>query len=162
MARCRVSAVPILWLHDTTAGDGKSGIGWELLTGTSRDGVKTAYVDLEYVGAFAPTPVDDPGNHRLKIGLLAAMWPAYQSAGVRCLVAFTSTGVADVADILRESIPDSVVTTCRADNAETAKTQPDAVADVSVDTTGLEFDEVAETVRAAARNWPLGDLERSA
>jgi hypothetical protein len=156
-----VSAVPILWLHDATAGDGKSGIGWELLAGTSRDGVKTAYVDLEYVGAFAPTPVDDPGNHRLKIGLLAAMWPAYRSDDVRCLVAFTSTGVADVADILHESIPDSVVTTCRADDAETAKTPPDAVADVSVDVTGLDFDEVAERVRAAARNWPFGDLERS-
>jgi hypothetical protein len=156
-----VSAVPILWLHDATAGDGKSGIGWELLAGTSRDGVKTAYVDLEYVGAFAPTPADDPGNHRLKIGLLAAMWPAYQSEGVRCLVAFTSTGVADVADILRESIPDAVVTTCRADDAETAKTQPDAVPDVSVDTTGLGVDEVAEAVRAAAGNWPFGDLERS-
>ena len=156
-----MSAVPILWLHDVTAGEGKSGIGWELFTGTSRDGIKTAYVDLEYVGAFAPTPVDDPGNHRLKIGLLAGMWPAYQFEGVRCLVAFTSTGVADVADILRESIPDSVVTTCRADDAETAKTQPDALADVSVDTTGLDFDEVARTVRAAARNWPFGDLERS-
>ena len=157
-----MSAVPILRLHDVTAGDGKSGIGWELLIGKFRDGIKTAYVDLEYVGAFAPTPVDDPGNHRLKIGLLAAMWPAYQSEGVRCLVAFTSTGVADVSDILRESIPDSVVTTCRADDAETAKSQPDAVADVSVDTTGLDFDEVAKTVRAAARNWPFGDLERSA
>jgi hypothetical protein len=157
-----VSAVPILWLHDATAGDGKSGIGWELLAGTSRDGIKTAYVDLEYVGAFAPTPVDDPGNHRLKIWLLAAMWPAYQSEGVRCLVAFTSTGVADVADILRETIPDSVVTTCRADHAETPRTQPEAVADVSVDTTGLDFDEAAEQIRAAARNWPFGDLERSA
>ena len=157
-----MSAVPILWLYDATAGDGKSGIGWELLAGTSRDGIKTAYVDLEYVGAFASTPVDDPGNHRLKIGLHAAMWPAYQSEGVRCLVAFTSTGVADVSDILRESIPDSVVTTCRADDAETAKSQPDAAADVSVDITGLDVDEVAETVRAAARNWPFGDLERSA
>ncbi|MDX6231174.1 MAG: hypothetical protein QOH68_122 [Nocardioidaceae bacterium] len=157
-----MSAVPILWLHDATAGDGKSGIGWELLAGTSGDGIKTAYVDLEYVGVFAPTPVNDPGNHRLKIGLLAAMWPAYQSEGVRCLVAFTSTGVADVADILRESIPDSVVTTCRADDAETAKTEPDAMADVSVDITGLDLVEVAETIRAAARNWPFGDLERSA
>jgi hypothetical protein len=157
-----VSAVPILWLHDATAGDGKSGIGWELFAGTSRDGIKTAYVDLEYVGAFAPIPVDDPGNHRLKMGLLAATWPAYQSEGVRCVVAFTSTGVADVADILRESIPDSVVTTCRADDAETAKTQPDAVADVSVDATGLDFDEAAEIVRATARNWPFGDLEGSA
>ncbi|MDQ1600792.1 MAG: hypothetical protein QOD68_2266 [Actinomycetota bacterium] len=157
-----MSAVPILWLHDATAGDGKSGIGWELLVGTSRDGIKTAYVDLEYVGAFAPTPVGDPGNHRLKIGMLAAMWPAYQSTGVRCIVAFTSTGVADVADILRESIPDAVVTTCRADDAETVKTQPDAVPDVAVDTTGLGVDEVAEAVRAAARNWPFGDLEGSA
>jgi hypothetical protein len=156
-----VSAVPILWLHDATAGDGKSGIGWELLALTSRDGVKTAYVDLEYVGAFAPTPVDDPGNHRLKIGLLAAMWPAYQSEGVRCLVAFTSTGVADVAHILRESIPESVVTTCRVDDAETAKAQPDAVADVSVDRAGLDVAGVAEQVRAAARNWPFGDLARS-
>jgi hypothetical protein len=154
-----VSAVPILWLH---VGDGKSGIGWELLAGTSRDGVKTAYVDLEYVGAFAPTPVDDPGNHRLKMGLLAALWPAYRSEGVRCIVAFTSTGVAEVADTLRESIPDAVVTTCRADDAETAKTQPDASADVSVDTTGLDLDEAAETIRAAARNWPFGDLEQSA
>ena len=134
----------------------------ELFAGTSRDGIKTAYVDLEYVGAFAPTPMDDPGNHRLKIRLLTAMWPAYESDGVRCLVAFTSTGVADVVDTLRESIPDSVVTTCRADDAESARTPPDAVADVSVDTTGLTVDQVAETVRAAARNWPLGDLERSA
>ena len=156
-----MSSVPILWLHDATAGDGKSGIGWELLAGTSRDGIKTAYADLEFVGAFAPAPVDDPGNHRLKIGLLAAMWPAYQSDGVRCLVAFTSTGVADVADILCESIPDSVVTTCRADDAETARKPPGVVADVSVDTAGLDFAEVAQTIRAAARSWPIGDLERS-
>jgi hypothetical protein len=155
-----MSAVPILWLHDVTAGDGKSGIGWELFAGTSGDGVKTAYVDLEYVAMFAPPPADDPGNHHLKIRLLAALWPAYQADDVRCLVAFTSTGVADVAASLHESIPGSVVTTCRTQEAAgTTSTQRDGAADVSVDTTKLDFDEVAATIRAAARNWPFGDLE---
>ena len=155
-----MSAVPILWLHDPTVGDGKSGIGWELFAQTVENGVKTAYIDLEYVGAFAPAPHDDPGNHRLKLRLLAALWPAYQADGVGCLVVFTATGVVQVGAALRDAIPSAVVTTCRTDDAGTAEAVPrDAEADVHIIATGREDDEVAARIRTAAGNWPFRDLE---
>lgn len=154
-----MSTVPILWLHDPTAGDGKSWAGWELLMQTSQAGAKTAYVDLEYLGVLEPAPEDDPGNHQLKIKLLAAQWPAYQADGVQCLVAFTSTGVAGVTDALGDAIPGAAVTTCRTDNADTMNDLPgDAAADLHFDITGVDGDKVAEKIRAAAGNWPFRDL----
>jgi hypothetical protein len=156
-----VNPVPILWLHDVTTGTGKSGIGWELLVGTSGDGIKTAYVDLEYVSAFAPARAGDPGNHRLKLDVLAALWPAYRSDGVRCLVAFSASGVVEVAETLRETIPESVVTTCRTHDSHAALAESDASADVTVDVNGRDLADVAAIIRAAARDWPFGDLEGS-
>jgi hypothetical protein len=65
--------VPVLLLCGPTA-VGKSTVGYEIFTRV-RTGIKAAYVDLAQIGFCRPTPVDDPGSHRLKAANLAAMWP---------------------------------------------------------------------------------------
>lgn len=155
-----MTTIPILWLSDPTAGAGKSGVAWELFMQTCRGGVKTALVDLEYLGMFAPSPEGDSHNGRLKVQLFASMWPQFNADGVRCLIAFTTSGVGGVGQSLHHAIPGSVVTTCLTHDANTPPTDDDAEVDLLVDATDREHTVIAEEIRASAGNWPFPDLEQ--
>lgn len=155
-----MTAIPVLWLNDPTAGDGKSGIAWELLMQTCRAGIKTALVDLEYLGMLAPSPEDDPQNGRLKVRLFAAMWPQFEADGVQCLIAFTASGSGGGVEDLQHTIPRSVVTTCLTRDATTPPSDHADAVDLLVDATDREHAVTAEAIRAAAGSWPLRDLER--
>jgi hypothetical protein len=50
-------------------------------------GLTAGYVDLDQIGFISPARPDDPGNHRLKAGNLAAIWRNYHAAGATHLIA---------------------------------------------------------------------------
>ncbi|HYK34102.1 MAG TPA: hypothetical protein VEV63_19165, partial [Streptosporangiaceae bacterium] len=69
------------------AGVGKSTIGFELYLRYRRDGLTVGYIDLDQIGFVRPGSGADPGRHRLKAGILAAMWRTYRAAGATHLIA---------------------------------------------------------------------------
>ena len=95
------------------AGVGKSTVGFEVYVRTVRDGHTSGYVDLDQIGFMRPGSANDPGNHRLKAGNLAAMWRTYHAAGATHLVA---TGPVDGKAALQtyvRALPAASVTVCR-------------------------------------------------
>jgi adenylylsulfate kinase-like enzyme len=75
---------PILWLCGVT-GAGKSTVGFQVYLRARRAGLTAAYIDLDQLGFCRPARADDPGNHRMKAGNLAALWQTYRAAGAQCL-----------------------------------------------------------------------------
>jgi len=145
--------VPVLWLHDPTAGEGKSGIGWQLFTRSVEAGTPTAYIDLEFTGTLAPAAADQ-GRFRAKV--LAALWPGYRDAGARAMVVFSALDVPDAATRCAEALPGAVVTVCRTDGIIGTD------ADVSMDAGGPaeeqdddRVDEIVDVFLAAAKSWPV-------
>jgi adenylylsulfate kinase-like enzyme len=102
---------PVLWLHGAPA-VGKSTIGWQLFMEALGKGT-AAFVDLAQLGFLSPTPVDDPGVHRLKAANLAALWDTYRAAGARSLV--VTGGLSSTGDLARyrTALPHVELRLCR-------------------------------------------------
>src|SRR5262249_47124825 len=94
-------------------GVGKSTAGFQLYLRYLHDGLTVGYVDLDQIGFVRPGAKNDPGNHRLKAGNLAAMWRTYHAAGARHLIA---TGPVESQAVLQtyiRALPAASVTACR-------------------------------------------------
>ncbi len=76
------SGPPVLWLCGVT-GVGKSTVG-RLVSEKIPGGA--GLVELDQIGFYRPSPVDDPRNHRIKAANLRALWQAYGDMGVARLV----------------------------------------------------------------------------
>jgi hypothetical protein len=72
-----------------------------LFSGVYRSGIKAGYLDFDQVGLCYPPPDDAPNNHRVKAQNLGAVWPTYQVAGTRCLIAAGSAGTRETIRIVR-------------------------------------------------------------
>ena len=164
--------IPVLWLCGPS-GVGKSTVGWELSTQLNAAGISTAYLDLDQIGLCYPAPAEDPDNHRIKVRNLAAMWPAYRSAGAECLVLSGGVVTPELVRSYAEPLRGTELTLCRlrvghdalrariehrgwlTHLADESVAEADALdrsdfADLTVDTDGLPVAEVARRVRAAA------------
>jgi hypothetical protein len=103
---------PILWLCGAT-GVGKSTIGFQIFQQVMRAGVAAAYVDLEQVGFLRPAPADDPGNHRVKVRNLSAIWQTFRASGARCLIVVGSVDDHDAVQTYSDSLPEGTLTMVR-------------------------------------------------
>ena len=104
--------VPFLWLCGPP-GVGKSSVGYAIFQLVYRSGVKVAYVDLDQVGLCYPSPADDPHNHRVKAQNLGVVWPTYQAAGARCLIAVGAVPSREIVMTYAGKVPDADLTLCR-------------------------------------------------
>lgn len=107
-----MAPTPVLWVCGPPC-VGKSVVGWELFSRLTGAGVKAAYVDLAQIGFFRPAPEDDPDNHRIRARNLAAMWPTFRGAGVRCLVMAGGVEQRDVVASYALALPGTALTMCR-------------------------------------------------
>ncbi|MEU1394093.1 MULTISPECIES: hypothetical protein [unclassified Nonomuraea] len=102
--------LPLLWLTGPT-GAGKSSAGWEIFDRLGRSGVKAAFLDADQIGLCHPAP--EGGPHRLRARNLAALWPGFRRAGMRCLVL---AGFVDTPEEVGEYtalLPGAAFTVCR-------------------------------------------------
>jgi DNA polymerase III delta prime subunit len=104
--------VPVLVISGPP-GVGKTTIGWEVFDQLVAGGRYPALVDLDLLGACWPVPDDDPYNERLKAGNLAAMWPNFLTAGVRCLIAAGLIEGRPELQAYGRAIPGAVLSVCR-------------------------------------------------
>jgi hypothetical protein len=102
----------ILWLCGVTA-VGKSAVGWHLYQQVSRAGFRAAFVDLEQIGFRRPVPDEDPGNHRLKAGNLAAIWQTYHAGGAQCMIVVGAVDRRDAVRLYATALPAATITLCR-------------------------------------------------
>ncbi|MFI7415897.1 hypothetical protein [Nonomuraea sp. NPDC049684] len=166
--------LPLLWLTGPT-GAGKSSAGWEIFNRLGRSGVKTAFLDADQIGLCHPAP--EGGPHRLRARNLAALWPGFRRAGMRCLVL---AGFVDTPEEVGEYtalLPGAAFTVCRlrVPHAELRERflgrgwRPDLVedavaeaveqdrsryADLCVDTGGRTVAETAHLVLDRLDGWP--------
>ncbi len=103
---------PVLWLCGPPC-VGKSTVGYAIFAQITAAGTKAAYVDLAQIGFCRPVPEDDPHNHRIKTRNLGAMWPTFQSAGVRCLVLCGGVAHRDDVDRYADVLPGTAPTLVR-------------------------------------------------
>lgn len=94
----------VLWLCGAT-GVGKSSVGWRILMDSVHAGVPTGYVDLEQVGFLRPAPADDPDNHRIKAGNLAALWRTFHASGARRLIVVGQVDDPAAVRVYRDVLP---------------------------------------------------------
>lgn len=159
-------------------GVGKTAVSWRIFTDLGKDR-SVAYVDVDQLGICYPEPADDPGRHRLKARNLGALAASVAQVGVTCLVV---SGVVDpIHGPHREEIGDIDLTFARLRAAPEVLRQRlttrdghepeqfDAVqryadeldvsqfADLTVDTTALALDEVADLLRHQAGGWLSGE-----
>jgi hypothetical protein len=99
-----MAVITVVWLCGPTA-VGKSTVGFEIYQRSNRSGVHTAFVDLDQIGFHHPVPANDPGNHRLKAANLAAIWPAFSTAGARRLVIVGPVNSPDAIAAYRAALP---------------------------------------------------------
>lgn len=175
------NALPVLWLYGPS-GVGKSTTAWELCTRMWRDGVRTAYVDIDQLGMhydpptpenWAPEPADDPLRHRLKTLNLDAVAANARDAGAACLVV---SGVVDSEHGIDRSLLPNVELTAirlraepaelrrrlairarpgeRIDNVMREATQLDRLPGTWIDTTGLTVDDVLQQISKRLEDWP--------
>ena len=175
------SVLPVLWLYGPS-GVGKSTAAWVLWTRLWRDGVRAAHVDIDQVSMcygpptpdrWAPEPAHDPGRHRLQTLNLDAVAANARDAGAACLVV---SGVVDPEHgIDRGLLPNVALTPIRlrADVDELRRRlgvrgRPDEPLDeilrdavaldrlsgASIDTTGLDVNEVVERISKHIEGWP--------
>jgi broad-specificity NMP kinase len=104
---------PILWLCGPT-GVGKSTAGFNLfLRHVLGKQIPGAFVDLDQIGFYRPTPSDARVDQKMTAGILAAMWRTFRAAGAQCL---TIVGPADSATAIAayaQALPASTITVCR-------------------------------------------------
>jgi hypothetical protein len=173
--------IPFLLLSGPP-GVGKTTVSWEIFDQLVDEGYQAALADLDLLGAAWPAPPDDPYNERLRGANLQAVWQNFHVAGARCLIAAGVVESRADLDRYRKAIPQARTTLCRlhASGPElTARivhrgrergeeitkltkralylaqelAQSD-IADVVVDTTGVEIPDVARQIRARAGGWP--------
>ncbi|YCK39249.1 hypothetical protein ACNF49_35915 [Actinomadura sp. ATCC 39365] len=166
--------LPLLWLTGPT-GAGKSSAGWEIFARLGRSGVRAAFLDADQIGLCHPAP--EGGTHRLRARNLAALWPGFRRAGMRCLVL---AGFVDTPEEVGEYtalLPGAAFTVCRlrVPHAELRERflgrgwRPDLVedavaeavaqdrsryADLCVDTGGRTVAETARLVLDRLGGWP--------
>ncbi|MEV3981017.1 hypothetical protein [Nonomuraea sp. NPDC049758] len=166
--------LPLLWLTGPT-GAGKSSAGWEIFDHLGRSGVKAVFLDADQIALCHPAP--EGGTHRLRARNLAALWPGFRRAGMRCLVL---AGFVDTPEEVGEYtalLPGAAFTVCRlrVPHAELRKRflgrgwRPDLVeaavaeaveqdrsryADLCVDTGGRTVAETARLVLDRLGGWP--------
>ncbi|MER6506539.1 hypothetical protein ABT158_06960 [Nonomuraea sp. NPDC001636] len=166
--------LPLLWLTGPT-GAGKSSAGWEIFDRLGRSGVKTAFLDADQIALCHPAP--EGGTHRLRARNLAALWPGFRSAGMRCLVL---AGFVDTPEEVGEYtalLPGAAFTVCRlrvphaelrerflgrgwrpdlveAAVAEAVEQDRSRYADLCVDTGGRTVAETARLVLDRLGGWP--------
>jgi hypothetical protein len=102
----------ILWLCGATA-VGKSTVGWAIYEQVRRAGRRASFVDLDQIGFHRPLSADDPGNHRLKAGNLAAIWRTYRDSGSECLVVVGPVEDREAVLIYTTALPAARITLCR-------------------------------------------------
>jgi len=95
------------------SGAGKSSVGFEIFDRLRSQGVVTARVDFDEIGACHPARVEDPENHLLKARNLAVMWRNFEAVGARCIVASGGIERGENVAIYRGAIPGAVFTLCR-------------------------------------------------
>lgn len=94
-------------------GVGKSSVGWQVFSEVMQSGVTCAYIDLDQVSWFRPSPEDDPDNHRVRIGNLARLWSVYERAGAQCLVATGDVRHRGVMDAYAAAVPSLAMDVCQ-------------------------------------------------
>ncbi|MFF4190341.1 hypothetical protein [Nonomuraea sp. NPDC001831] len=166
--------LPLLWLTGPT-GAGKSSAGWEIFDRLGRSGVKAAFLDTDQIALCHPAP--EGGTHRLRARNLAALWPGFRRAGMRCLVL---AGFVDTPEEVGEYtalLPGAAFTVCRlrvphaelrerflgrgwrpdlveAAVAEAVEQDRSRYADLCVDTGGRTVAETARLVLDRLGGWP--------
>ncbi|MEV4367003.1 hypothetical protein AB0J71_08040 [Nonomuraea sp. NPDC049637] len=166
--------LPLLWLTGPT-GAGKSSAGWEIFDRLGRNGVKAAFLDTDQIALCHPAP--EGGTHRLRARNLAALWPGFRRAGMRCLVL---AGFVDTPEEVGEYtalLPGAAFTVCRlrvphaelrerflgrgwrpdlveAAVAEAVEQDRSRYADLCVDTGGRTVAETARLVLDRLGGWP--------
>jgi len=167
---------PVLWINGPVA-IGKSTVAFEIFRQLSDAGIKTAFIDLDQVNLCYPAPEDDPLNYAVRAAGLAAVWPTFREAGVRCVVI---SGIAETIAIVqahtsllsdaRFSIvrlrvaPDELTRrfigrggdASGADEAVRVAEEMDrdVAGELRVDTDGLTPIQTADLVRTTAGGWP--------
>ena len=106
------AGVPFLWLCGPP-GVGKSAVGYEIFMQVCRSGIKVGFLDFDQVGLCYPAPAGDPVNHRVKAQNLAAVWPTYQAAGARCLIAVGTVTSRETVLLYAGKVPGTDLTLCR-------------------------------------------------
>jgi hypothetical protein len=103
--------VRVLWLFGAP-GVGKSTVAWRVYEDLTAGGLRCGYVDIDQLGMCYPPRHDDPGRHRLKGSVLAALLPNFTAAGAEVLLV---SGVLDpaLAGWLRSELAGAEVTFCR-------------------------------------------------
>lgn len=102
------SGPPVVWLCGVT-GVGKSTVGravYEQIPGA-------AFVELDQIGFYRPSPVDDPRNHRVKAANLRALWHAYGEAGATRLVVVGPVDSRLDIFVYVDALPGVKMTVCR-------------------------------------------------
>ena len=107
-----VPRVPVLLVCGPTA-VGKSVVGWQLYERARRAGLHAAFVDLGQLGFLQPVRADDPNNHRVKAGNLAALWGTFGAARAQCLVLVGNVADRDSAELYRRALRGAKVVLCR-------------------------------------------------
>jgi len=141
--------------------------------------VHVAFADADQFCMCYPAPDGDPEREQFKAQNIGALVPRYRAAGAHCVIV---NGVIDPhRDLYTTLMPQARVMFCRLraerdelsqrltrrdggsddlrESLAQALSEADAMdassfADVSVDTTGLDEDEVAGHVRERCRDWP--------
>ena len=155
--------------------NGKTAVSWRIFTEIARVQM-VAYVDIDQLGICYPEPADDPGRHRLKARNLAALLGSVAEAGIACLVVsgvvdpahgphLDELGVVDLTVARLHASPEvlrhRLITRDRhrpedfeAVLSNAHELDASRFADLTVDTTALTVEEVADRVRREAGGWP--------
>jgi hypothetical protein len=102
----------VLWLCGARA-VGKSTVGWQLWLQTVRRPQTAGFADLEQLGFLRPALPDDPHNHRVKAGNLAALWRNYRAVGARSLVVVGSVDDTAAVRTYQDALPGAALTLTR-------------------------------------------------
>jgi len=170
--------IPLLWITGP-GGVGKSTVSWQIFTELAEAGVRVAFADSDQLCMCYPAPPADPGREQLKARNIGSLVSGYQAAGAQCVIV---NGVLDpLRGVDTELMPQAKVTVCRlrADREELTRRligrdgqsddlaevlaqnldEADAMdagllADVCIDTTGVQAGEIAKLIRDGCREWP--------
>jgi hypothetical protein len=104
---------PILWLCGPT-GVGKSTAGFDLyLRHVLGRQIPGAFVDLDQIGFYRPTPSGTRVNHQMRARILAAMWRTFRAAGAQCLTIVGPAENDTAITTYAQALPAATITVCR-------------------------------------------------
>lgn len=104
---------PILWLCGST-GVGKSTTGFDLyLRHVLGRQIPGAFVDLDQIGFYRPTPSDGRVNHQMRARILAAMWRTFRAAEAQCLTIVGPAENDTAITTYAQALPAATITVCR-------------------------------------------------